>query len=108
MATYGDVWNGNLGWRPNGGPGCPLTTMHKPDMAFDLNAQWPFVAGVGIDAGAGRLFGGGSASYAYGQGGAFARGSSWTLHLSRTFTHGADPYGALARGQWVVSALWHF
>lgn len=109
-ATYGDTWHAGLGWRPNGGPGCRSAEMPKPRFALDLNAQWPLVQDIGVDAGAGRLFGGGAASYDFGQAGLFAQASSWTLHLGRTFTHGAAPalYGDAARARWVASALWRF
>ena len=109
-ATYGDWLNASVGWRPNGGPGCPATptTGTKPDLAFDLNAQWPFAAGFGANAGIGRLFDGGAGSYDYGQGGIFAGGKSWAVHVGRTFTHGASSYGDAARGHWLASAIWRF
>ena len=109
-ATYGDTWRAGLGWRPNGGPGCASSRGTRPRLALDFNVRWPVADGVGVDAGAGRFFSGGAASYDFGQWGFFAGESSWTLHLGRTLTHGAAParYGHSAQSHWVASALWRF
>jgi len=109
-ASYGDAWRASVGWRPNGGPGCASAASPKPTLALDFNVRWPIAAGIGVDAGAGRLSGGGATSYDYGQWGVFAGESSWTLHLGRTFTHASAPalYGDAAQAHWVAGAIWRF
>ena len=105
--TYADQWNLSWNWRPRHGPDCD-TASSSPNRALDLNARWPLWTGGGIDAGIGRLSGGGSASYIYGQLGLYGGRGPWALSLGRTWTSGADlgSYGELAKDRWVASLVW--